>query len=428
MFFPRYQVVYLLPKSPNTVGADSLVKLTISSILFLIFVTIIRFNFAPQFALADGIDGQLQEKTQNPQNAVKGNPTTTMALWTEEASDKLIPSLPSDRDLVVDRDQLKLSIANSIQYLNSERAVADYKKLNLAGVSRERVLNSLLKFSELLDYSSDYNQLTAAIAEHFVLMKPQANSVRQSVQFTGYFQPTYFASRYRSAIYKYPIYRLPEDFASWPKPHPKRVFLEGYEGWGNKASPLSGNELAFFASRWEAFMVHVQGSAILTLPDNSKMAVGFAGATDYPFRGVSKSFLQKHKVAWSNLGDFFQTSPQLLNQLLVNNNRFIFFNENPHALPVGSLGVPVIPERSIATDKSLMPPGALSVVSAKLPMLGQSGEMQPKPELRFVLDQDTGSAIRGSARVDIFMGTGPIAQKKANAVFTKGDLYYLILK
>jgi membrane-bound lytic murein transglycosylase A len=56
------------------------------------------------------------------------------------------------------------------------------------------------------------------------------------------------------------------------------------------------------------------------------------------------------------------------------------------------------------------------------------GEMKTRPSLRFVLDQDTGSAIKGSARVDIFMGTGPTAQKKANAVFSSGDLYYLLLK
>lgn len=348
--------------------------------------------------------------------------------WTEVSNSQISEEQIQDSELWVGKDQLQESIAFSLKYLRSERAKLDYQRLALPGITQERVLESVSRFSTLLETCSSYKELSQLISEEFILIKPLANSLKKSVKFTGYFQPTYFASKNKTDKYRYPIYALPDDFNSWPNPQPKRIFLEGYSGEGNKVSPLYGKELAYLASRWEAFMIHVQGSAILTLTDNTQMSVGFAGATNYPFRGISRSFLQQYKVAWTRLGSFFSRSPHLLNDILSRNNRFIFFKVNSDTAPIGSLGVPVIAERSIATDKSLMPPGALSVVSTLLPYLATNGEVELKPAMRFVLDQDTGSAIKGSARVDIFMGTGPDAQKKANAVFAKGDLYYLLIK
>ena len=358
----------------------------------------------------------------------KDSNSRTALAWTQEPGAKIAPSLLLDSSLWEGKKELQDSISFSLKYLQSPRAETDYKQLALPGISKDRVLASVLRFETLLDKSNSYQELADSISEEFILVKPLNNSVEQAVKFTGYFQPTYNASRVRTQVYKYPIYKTPEDFTSWPKPQPKRVYLEGYSGEGNKYSPLNGQELAYLSSRWEAFMIHVQGSAILKLDDGTEMAVGFAGATDYPFRGISKGFLQKHNISWTQLGSFFSKSPNLLNEVLAQNNRFIFFKENPNPLPVGSLGVPVIAERSIATDKTLMPPGALSVVNTKLPFLNAKGAIELKPGLRFVLDQDTGSAIKGSSRVDIFMGTGPAAQKKANAVFSKGDLYYLLLR
>lgn len=348
--------------------------------------------------------------------------------WTQLSAQEAATSLLLDSSLWAGKKELKESIDFSLKYLESPRAESDYLRLAIPGISRDRVKNSVLRFAALLDQSASYSEFADSISNEFVLVKPRSNSTASSVKFTGYFQPTYKASLVKTETFRYPIYKMPADFASWPKPQPKRTFLEGYNGQGNSHSPLHGEELAFLSSRWEAFMIHVQGSSILKLNDGSEIAVGFAGATDYPFRGVSREFLQKHNVSWSKLGDFFRKNPALLDEILSRNNRFIFFRQNTNPLPVGSLGVPVVAERSIATDKNLMPPGALSVLNTKLPYLTPNGGIELRPGLRFVLDQDTGSAIKGSARVDIFMGTGPTAQKKANAVFSKGDLYYLLLR
>jgi len=333
-----------------------------------------------------------------------------------------------DEGLWVDKQALITSLEHSLNYLKTEKASDDYSRLAYLGVNKEIIQESLLSFKNILESSPDYSSFSKSVEQNFDLIKLKASGVSRSVKFTGYFQPTYQASRTKSATYKYPIYKAPTDFDTWPLPHPKRIFLEGYEGQGNIVSPLHGYELAYLKTRWEAFMIHVQGSAILNLDSGERMAVGFSAATKYPFRGVSKTFLKEHKVSWNKLSEFFEIKPDLLNQVLVKNDRYILFQENPHSEPIGSLGVPVIAERSIATDKSIMPPGALSVVITKLPQLSESGEIKTKESIRFVLDQDTGSAIKGTNRVDIFMGSGSDGLKKANAVYAQGELYYLLKK
>ncbi len=348
--------------------------------------------------------------------------------WDKITPEQIGLEVKKDENLWVGKQDLLVSLSHSILYLQSTQSEADYNKLKDLSVSREQILKSITEFKKIVEESSDYETFSKVLAENFELIKPKSAGKTEPVKFTGYFQPTYTASTKKTDKFKYPIYGIPKDFNSWPKPHPKRIFLEGYEGKGNPYSPLDGSEIAFLASRWEAFMIHVQGSAILNLENGEKLAVGFAGATDYPFRGVTKSFLGQHNVSWNRLPEFFARNPELLNQVLVKNNRYIFFKSNGHADPIGSLGVPVIAERSIATDKSIMPPGALSVLSTQLPYFDQNGTVRTRNALRFVLDQDTGSAIKGTNRVDIFMGSGSTGQKKANAVYSKGELYYLLLK
>jgi membrane-bound lytic murein transglycosylase A len=113
---------------------------------------------------------------------------------------------------------------------------------------------------------------------------------------------------------------------------------------------------------------------------------------------------------------------------LPRNERVIFFKETRGAPAQGTLEVPVTAERSIATDKSLMPPGALALIRTQIPYPNRSGALEKALVSRYVLDQDTGSAIEGAGRVDIFMGTGKMAGDRAGLMAHPGELYYLLLK
>jgi membrane-bound lytic murein transglycosylase A len=325
------------------------------------------------------------------------------------------------------RHDFLTGIENNILFLESARGNEAYQRVNGIAVDREQIHASLLRFRTLLLTSESSEDFRKSLRAEFKLYRSIGMDGSGTVKFTGYYQPLFKASKTATAEYRFPIYRIPDDFNQWQKPHPTRVTLEGYFGTGSDTSPIKGTEIAWLKNRFEAFMIHVQGSAILEYPDGSKSSIGYAAGTDYAFRGVPQEFLDYHQVGWGTLPSFFARKPQLLDPVLARNNRFIFFKELNSPDPIGSLGVPVMPERSIATDKSRLPPGAVGIIRATLPEKSASGEMQLKFSNRFVLDQDTGSAMRGPGRVDLFMGTGSEAEQKANMMYSSGELYYFLL-
>jgi len=196
---------------------------------------------------------------------------------------------------------------------------------------------------------------------------------------------------------------------------------------------LRGLELVWLRDRLEAFLVQIQGSARLQLTDGSVMTVGFAGKTNQPYRSIGRELVNDRKMQLEGLTlpaviEYFKSSPEEMNRYLPRNPSFVFFRETGGATATGSLGVPVTAERSIATDKSLMPPGALALIHAQIPSPNRNGDLEQRRVSRYVLDQDTGGAIKGPGRVDIFMGTGTLAGDRAGLINSTGELYYLLLK
>lgn len=331
-----------------------------------------------------------------------------------------------------DRQTLLKSIDNSLRYLASPKAAQVYRKYGVPGITRDRVRRSLVRFRQLVLNSRSPAELQAAVKREFVFYKSVGRDEQGTVLFTGYFEPSYAASRTPSAEYRYPLYKLPANFQGWKTPHPTRTELEGEDGLGTK-SRLRGSELVWLRDRLEAFLVQVQGSARLQLPNGKQMTVGYAGKTDYPYVSIGRELVKDGKLPLEGLTlqvliDYFRANPAELSQYLPRNQSFVFFQETYGAPATGSIGVPVTPERSIATDKSIMPPGALALINAPIPFSHASGQLETRMVNRYVLDQDTGSAIRGAGRVDIFMGTGSKAGDRAGMINGTGELYYLLLK
>jgi membrane-bound lytic murein transglycosylase A len=185
--------------------------------------------------------------------------------------------------------------------------------------------------------------------------------------------------------------------------------------------------------RLEAYLVQVQGSARLQLTDGTVMSIGYAGRTDYPYVSIGRELVNAGKIPEPELTlaavtAYFQQNPAELDQYLPRNNRFVFFKDTTGAPATGTLRVPVTAGRSIATDKSLMPPAALALIQTQLPDAEGQANSTLTPVNRYVLDQDTGGAIRGAGRVDLFVGTGAAAGEQAGRINTTGQLYYLLLK
>ncbi|MEM9510109.1 MAG: murein transglycosylase A [Cyanobacteria bacterium P01_E01_bin.35] len=334
---------------------------------------------------------------------------------------------------VTQQETLLKAVDHSLYYLSTPKAVASYRQQANPEFNIERVRRSLERFKELLLTTDSPAALEQAVKSEFIFYQSVGTDLQGTVEFTGYFEPTYTASRVRTAEYRYPLYRKPADFDRWSTPHPTRAQLEGKDGLGSKQSVLKGQELVWLSDRLEAFLVQVQGSARLKMTDGTTMTVGYGGTTDYPYVSIGKELVQdgvfnKEELSLPKLLDYFTANPQLLDQYLPRNNRFIFFRETAGKPPTGSLGVPVTGDRSIATDKSLMPPGALALIMAPIPDVQSTGEIKTKIVSRYVLDQDTGSAIKGAGRVDIFLGSGEVAGERAGLINSSGNLFYLLLK
>jgi membrane-bound lytic murein transglycosylase A len=338
--------------------------------------------------------------------------------WGELGLDDRLFGKPGDRAALVS------AVDQSLKYLKTAQ-----RAYPVLGISRDRTEKSLRRFRQLVLSKKTAVELQTAVQKEFQLYESSGKDGQGLVNFTGYYEPVHAASRKPTAEYRYPLYKAPAQLDTWKSPQPTRLDLEGKDGLQASQGKLKGLEFVYLKDRFQAFLIQVQGSSRLQLTDGTTMSVGFAGATNYPYSGVGKELVKDGKFTLEELTlpkvvNYFQQNPADLDEYLPRNQRFVFLRNTQGAPAIGSLNLPVTGERSIATDKKIMPPGALALIQTQLP----DRDLNSQPVSRFVLDQDTGSAIVGPGRVDLFMGTGDAAGAKAGLVNTPGKLYYLLLK
>jgi membrane-bound lytic murein transglycosylase A len=167
------------------------------------------------------------------------------------------------------------------------------------------------------------------------------------------------------------------------------------------------------------------------LGDGQLITTGYAANNGYEYRSVGRELVVDGKVPADGLSltamiDYFKTHPGQTDRYIQRNPRFVFFQMSDGP-PRGSLNEPVTAMRTIATDKSIYPRACLAFLSTKLP--GVSGSVAGGRKFSgFVLDQDTGGAIRAPGRCDVYMGIGDDAGRRAGHTYEEGKLYYLFLK
>ena len=334
------------------------------------------------------------------------------------------------------------SVDSSLRYVNSPSALRAYRKYSASGITRDRVRRSLVHFRKLVITAKTPADLQQAVKRDFVFYRSTGRDGKGEVLFTAYYEPMHEASRFKTDKYRFPLYQMPSNFKKWSKPHPTRAQLEGRDGLLGAKSKLKGLELVWLSDRLDAFLAQIQGSARFNLNDGTQMSIGYAAKTDYPYTSIGKELAKDGKLPLPGLTlpimiNYFTQKPWELSSYLPRNRSFVFFRKTYGAPATGSLGVPVTAERSIATDKALMPPGALALIHTSLPFAVDStaltknnspAPMQYRSVSRYVLDQDAGSAIKGAGRVDYFMGTGKLAGDRAGVTGSRGQLYYLLLK
>jgi membrane-bound lytic murein transglycosylase A len=334
-----------------------------------------------------------------------------------------------------DLSNLKSSAAKSLNYLSKPSSKQFFPR---GEITHQRTVDSLKAFTELLNSGLRGGQLNDAIRQKFDVYISVGCDDKGTVLFTGYYTPIFDGSLTRSERFAYPLYKQPADLVKGAKgeilgrrgpdgqigPYPSRRVLE-------TAGSLEGQELIWLGDPFEAYIAHVQGSAKIRLPDGSLKGVGYTASNGQEYKSLAKAMVEQGKISKEQMSlsamiEYFKKHPDEVANLTQLNPRFVFFME-AKGEPRGSLNEEVTSYRSIATDKTIFPPGGLTFISTELPY-EKDGNITDRPYSGFAFDQDTGGAIRAAGRCDVYMGQGEKAGKLAGRTYQEGRLYYLFVK
>jgi membrane-bound lytic murein transglycosylase A len=263
---------------------------------------------------------------------------------------------------------------------------------------------------------------------------------------TAYFEPEVRGSRLPSATYATPLYRAPAGLTSLkPGQAPKELegfthalkTAKGFTRMPDRGAIMDGAlkgkglELVWLADPIDAYFVHVQGSTRIRLEDGTVMRAGYAGKTGHPYTAIGKVLVDAGEgtpedFTMQGLRAWLKANPERMDGLFRRNRSFIFFREvtevQPDLGPIGAATLPLVPGRSLAVDPRFHSYGVPVFVGADL---SGAGLAQPQWQ-RLMIADDTGSAIRGAARGDIFMGSGEAAGAAAGAVRHKASFTILL--
>jgi len=304
-------------------------------------------------------------------------------------------------------------------------------------------------FLNLIREKPTPERLNKAIRENFLVYRATGQNGDEKVLFTGYFEPLYDASLTSDETYRYPLYKKPEDLITADlslfredlrdrkitgRIEGKRL-LPYYSRKEIEAGALNGKnlELAWLKSPVDAAFLHIQGSGRLRLKDGSALNVGYSTTNGHPYRSIGRymldqALLTREEMSMQAIRRYLAEHPEKVEEILNYNPSYIFFRPLDTG-PVGNIGVPLTPGRSLALDSKRFPKGALAFISCRKPTLNATGNITGwKAFSRFVVNQDTGGAIKGPGRADIFWGNGPYAETVAGHLKHEGELYILILK
>lgn len=334
-----------------------------------------------------------------------------------------------------DTADLRKALDHSLSYLSKPSSRQYFPQ---GEITHQMAVDSLKMMADLLDQGLRGRALQNAILERFDFYQSVGCDDRGTVLFTGYYTPIFEGALKADSRYRYPLYKQPEDLVKGPNgeilgrkmpngsivPYPSRREIE-------QSGMLKGQEIAWLADPFEVYIAHVQGSAILRLPDGKQVTLGYAANNGHEYNSVAQEMIRDGLVPASGMSlkamiDYFKAHPDQIDKYVYRNPRYVFFRIG-EGNPRGSLNEPVTPLRTIATDKSIYPRGCLAFLKTVLPR--PSGTRIIKaPYTGFALDQDTGGAIRAPGRCDVYMGIGDQAGEMAGQVYEEGQLYYLFVK
>jgi len=263
------------------------------------------------------------------------------------------------------------------------------------------------------------DEQTNARAFFELFFRPVVISDGDPALFTGYFEPELSGSRRPSARYRYPVYKMP--------PEAKRAtqWLSRRQIEQNGTMKGRGLEIAWVDDPVELFFLQIQGSGRIRLPGGGYIRVGYGGSNGHEYRSVGVELVRRgvynaHQVSAQVIKNWVRRNPARGLELLRHNPSYVFFREVSEVPadkgPLGAMNRSITTLRSVAVDPKYTPLGAPVWVE-------KDGEKKLR---RLMIAQDTGSAIKGAQRADIFFGTGDEAGREAGRLKDPGRMVVLM--
>lgn len=343
-------------------------------------------------------------------------------------------------------DGLIKAIDKSLEYY--ERFNSD-KEFNFGDktIKKAELEKSLKYLKDFLATNPSKEILSSFFSKNFTLYKPKDN--QKKMLFTGYYEPELVGSLTKTDIYKYPLYLMPEDILYVEL----KKFSDEFKTrrltarkQGNKIIPYyTNNEIAFqnalkdkaevlvwLKSPIELFFLQIQGSGKVYLENGDVLRVHYAGANGHAYKSIGRYLINKGKMtkeemSMQNLKKYLLEHPEEMEEILSYNESYVFF-EKVEGGPYGALSKELTSGRSLACDLKIYPRGALVYIKTKKPVVSGTEIKDWIDFGRFMLIQDTGGAIKGHFRGDIFFGCGPYAKTAAGHLAQQGEMYLLLPK
>ncbi len=264
---------------------------------------------------------------------------------------------------------------------------------------------------------------------------------------TGYYEPIIEGSRTENEVYNVPVYRRPSNLfmrgysqASPDLPNKGPVFrkigrrklVPYYDRGEIEDGVLDGRgiEIVWLRDQTDLLFAQIQGSARVLLPDGSTVRINYDSYNGYPFTAVGRILVERgiytrEEISMQKIREWMEAHPDGAKELRRQNRSYVFFREvqlGDKEEAIGAQGIPLTPGRSIAVDKALHVYGTPFFIAGELPI---ESERSKTPFRRLMIAQDTGSAIVGPARADLYFGAGPEAGKVAGRL--KSNMRFVML-
>jgi membrane-bound lytic murein transglycosylase A len=371
----------------------------------------------------------------------------------------------SSPELVTDDlgfENLKSALKQNIEYLskNPSRLL----ELGPVQIMASKLLESQEELADFLSKNPSPLEFKKYLDAKFQWYAVYGNKDFADVFVTSYYAPKINASKVKTKSFDTPIYEAPKDLitvdikefvAAVPDfrslmtvvrdEKSRDAILRGrLEDGKNKVVPYYSREemvtlkksnlarVIAWADAIDVFVLQIQGSGILQFSDGSSLTVGYAEQNGHKYYPIGKELLAvipKEKMSMALIKEHLRSLPVADRNVIMNKNPSYVFFTPLDKMPLGSWGWPVIDGRSIATDTKYFPKGLLGFLEFQKPKVELAGELAFQTERRFVFDHDTGGAIRGPGRLDLYWGSGGAeVEMLSGAVRHDGKLWYLLPK